>query len=132
MLRTSVLATALLALAAFPACSKQTEAAGNQGTVLGLSDPFDQTITQGESNDISISIDRKGFADAVTVDFSNLPSGVRVEGGTSIPAGESKHTFKLIAAPDARPVEKHLVTVTARGKGATPTQTFELTVKPRG
>ena len=129
MLRTSVVATALLSLIA-TACSKQTEAAGPGGLRLGLTDPADQTITQGESNEISISVDRQGFAEPVQITFSNLPRGVRVDEGT-IPAGDNNRDFVLIAAPDAQVVEKQLVTVTAKGGGAAPTQTFELTVKAK-
>ena len=65
MPRIPVLAAALLALAVFPACSKTTEAGGRDGTALQLSDPANQEITQGATSDVGISIDRKGFADAV-------------------------------------------------------------------
>lgn len=111
-------------------CSKQSEAAGRAGTVLALNDPSNQTITQGESGQVAISVDRHGFADAVQVAFSNLPTGVRVQ-ETTIAAGDSRRDFVLVAAPDAQIVDKHIVTVTARGSGAAPTQTFELTVKAR-
>jgi hypothetical protein len=130
MPRTSVIAAALLALLTVPACTKQSEAAGRGGTMLALKDPSDQTITQGSTNDVSISVDRHGFADAVQISFSNLPTGIRVE-ETAIPAGESQKQFRLIAAPDAQIVNKQIVTVTAKGAGATPTQTFELTVKAK-
>jgi hypothetical protein len=129
MSRTSVVAAALLSLLAV-GCNKQAEAGGRQGTMLALNDPSDQTITQGASNPISISVDRHGFADAVQVSFSNLPTGVRVQ-ESAIPAGDSKRDFVLVAAPDAQIVNNHIVTVTARGSGAAPTQTFELTVKPK-
>jgi hypothetical protein len=130
MPRTPVLAAALLALALFPACSKQSEAAGRNGTALGLGDVKDQTITQGSTNDVGISIDRKNFADAVQISFDNLPAGVRVE-GKEIPAGESRKDFRLVAAPDAALVTNHLVTVSARGSGAALTDTFQLTVKAK-
>ena len=111
-------------------CSKQAEAAGRGGSVLALNDPSNQTITQGESGQVAISIERHGFADAVQVAFSNLPTGVRVQ-ETTISAGDSRRDFVLVAAPDAQVVTKHLVTVTARGSGAAPTQTFELTIKAK-
>jgi hypothetical protein len=130
MPRTSVVAAAFLSLLAVTGCSKQSEAAGRGGTTLALSKPADQNITQGKSENVSISVDRHGFADAVQVSFSNLPTGVTVTEGT-IPAGDSKKDFVLVAAPDAPAVNKHLVTVTARGAGAAPSQQFELTVKPR-
>lgn len=131
MPRTSVLAAAVLSLFAITACTKQSEAAGRDGTRLALNDPSDVTITQGQSDTISINVDRHGYADVVQVAFSNLPTGVRVAEEGGIPAGDQKRNFTLVAAPDATPVNKHLVTVTASGAGAKPTQTFELTVKAK-
>ncbi len=132
MPRTSVVAAvSLLSLVAVTGCSKKTEAAGREGTMLALKDPSDQTITQGGSDTVSISVDRHGFADAVQISFSNLPSGVKVAEDATIPAGDSSRDFTLVAAPDAQIVNKQIVTVTARGAGAMPTQTFELTVKAK-
>jgi hypothetical protein len=126
-----VTAVSLFALLAFtPGCSKESAASGREGTRLALTKPSDQTLTQGESNDISISIERTGFADAVQVSFSNLPRGVRVD-ESAIPAGDNSKKFVLIAAPDAAVVTKQIVTVQARGAGITTPQTFELTVKPK-
>jgi hypothetical protein len=131
MLRTSVLAAvSVLSLFAVTGCSKKAEAAGRDGTKLSLSDPADQTITQGTTDKVSISIDRAGFAEPVQITFSNLPAGVRVDEST-IPAGDSKRDFVLIAAPDAQVVNKQLVTVNARAQGANASQTFELTVKAK-
>lgn len=126
-----VTAVSLFSLLAFtPGCAKESAASGREGTRLALTKPSDQTVTQGESNNVSISIDRTGFADAVTVAFSNLPRGVRVD-DTTIPAGDSSKNFLLIAAPDAAVVTKQIVTVQVKGSGITTQQTFELTVKPK-
>jgi hypothetical protein len=128
MVVSSVLLASLFATAT--GCSKESAAAGRAGTRLALSKPADQTMTQGESNKISVSVDRTGFADPVQITFSNLPQGVRVNEET-IAAGDSSRNFVLIAAPDAAVVNKHIVTVEARGAGIQTSQTFELTVKAR-
>lgn len=132
MQRISCVATLAAAslFAVLAGCAKESSAAGRSNTRLSLSKPANQSMTQGTSNKVAISIDRGGFADAVKVAFSNLPRGVRVDEG-QINAGESSHDFVLIAAPDAQLVENHNVTVTARGSGIETTQTFELTVKAK-
>jgi hypothetical protein len=124
----SVLVLSLLTvLGATTSCSKESNAAGTGGTRLAMSMPIAQSVAQGESTKVTVSVERTGFADAVQVTFSNLPEGVRVEGDT-IPAGESKKDFVLVAAPTAGIVAKQLVLVTAKGAGIPTTQTFELTV----
>jgi len=131
-MKTAVLASTLGAafLFALASCSKETAAGGRANTRLALSKPANQTIQQGDSNKVAVSVDRTGFADPVKVSFSNLPMGVKVT-EDSIPAGDSSRDFVLVAAPDAALVEKQLVTVHARGNGIDLSQTFELTVKPR-
>lgn len=125
-----VAASLFALLGATASCSKEASASGPAGTKLDLSKPFDQTITQGGSNKVAISIDRTGFADPVQVSFSNLPVGVTVD-GTSIPSADEKKDFTLIAEPTAPVVSKQIVTVTAKGAGLSTTQTFELTVKAK-
>jgi hypothetical protein len=129
MLRTTVVVTFSLLTLLAAGCTK-SEASGRNGTALSLTKPSGQTLTQGGSNRVNIAVDRTGFADAVTVAFSNLPSGVRVE-GDSIPAGSSSKDFVLIAAPDAAIVNNQIVTVQAKGAGINTSQTFELTVKSK-
>ena len=131
MLRTFVVVASLLSLLASAGCAKKSTASSRDGTRLSLKEPKDQTIKQGDTDRVAIAIDRVGFAEPVKVTFSNLPQGVRVEEDT-IPAGDESKDFTLIAAADAVPVDKHIVTVHARGNGIDTAQTFELTVKPRG
>lgn len=132
MTRVSLVVAASLftLLGATTSCSKEAAASGPAGTKLELTKPFDQTITQGESNKVAVSIDRTGFADPVQVSFSNLPVGVTVD-GNSIPSADEKKDFVLIAAPTATAVNKQIVTVTAKAAGLTTSQTFELTVKAK-
>lgn len=126
-----VLAASLLALlGATSGCGKESAASGPVGTRLALTQPSNQHMAQGESNRVAISIERTGFADAVEVSFSNLPSGVKVADDT-IPAGQSNKDFVLVAQPTAAVVEKQIVTVTAKGRGISTKQTFELTVKAK-
>lgn len=125
-----VAASLFVLLGATASCTKEASASGPAGTKLDLSKPSDQTITQGESDNVAISIDRTGFADPVQVSFSNLPAGVTVD-GNSIPSADEKKDFVLVAAPTATVVNKQIVTVTAKGSGLTTTQTFELTVKAK-
>jgi len=126
-----VAAAALLALlGANSGCAKESAASGAVGTRLALTQPGNQHMAQGESNRIAITIERTGFADPVKVNFSNLPAGVSVADDT-IPAGESKKDFVLLASPTAAVVEKQIVTVTAAGRGIKTPQTFELTVKAK-
>ena len=129
----TVLAPVLVvaALFALGGCTKESAASGRSGTRLALNKPADQTMQQGDSNKVAVSVDRTGFADAVNVKFSNLPAGVRVT-EESIPAGDSSRDFVLVAAPEAAVVTKQIVTVQARGQGIDTSTTFELTVKPKG
>ena len=124
-----LLVASFLLLAA-TGCSKESAASGSSGTRLALTKPSNQSMTQGGSEKVGISIDRTGFADPVSVTFSNLPEGVRVDGDT-IMSGDSKKDFVLVASPTAPVVEKKVVTVTAKGAGITTSQTFELTVKAK-
>jgi len=125
-----VAASLFAVLGATASCTKQASASGPAGTKLDLSKPSDQTITQGEANKVAISIDRTGFADPVQVSFTNLPAGVTVD-GNSIPSADENKDFSLVAAPTAPLVNKHIVTVTAKGASISTTQTFALTVKAK-
>jgi hypothetical protein len=132
-MKRTVLAPVLVVatLFALGGCNKESAASGRSGTRLALDKPANQTIKQGDSNNVNVSVDRTGFGDAVKVSFSNLPAGVRVT-GDAIPAGKDSLDFVLVAAPDAAIVDKQIVTVKATGQGIDLSQTFELTVKPKG
>lgn len=121
---------AVLALL-LPGCdqSKTQNAAGKK---LSLSQPSNQTLTRGETNEIAISINRENFATAVKVTFSNLPNGVHVVDEREIPGDQSRMTYTLHAANDADLVANHESRVTAEGpdKMAT-TQTFKLTIQEK-
>ena len=129
--RASSLSLLALLATAMSCSSTESAASGPEGTRIALTRPADQRMAQGESNRVAIAIERTGFADPVQITFSNLPDGVRVDSDT-IPAGDSKRDFVLIASPTARVVERQIVTVTAKGGSRLSTsQTFELTVRPK-
>src|SRR5262245_45024849 len=119
-------------LAALVGCESRT-VEGPGGKKLTLSKPADQTLRQGGTNDVRISITRDNFRDAVTVRFENLPEGVQVmDRDKKIAAEDKSGTFTLKADDTAPPVENHEVKVTAEGPdGMKVTEPFKLTVKPR-
>src|SRR5262245_26828854 len=60
-----------------------------------------QTIKQGDTDEVSIKIDRDNFNDPVTIRLNELPKGITCEPQVVIPANSSSGTFTLKAAPDA-------------------------------
>jgi hypothetical protein len=85
---------------------------------LSLTVPNDVSIDQGNSETVKVSIDRDNFNEAVTVEFENLPAGVKlIEKDRTIPAGKESAQFTLQVARDAQPVENHPVRVKASGGG---------------
>jgi hypothetical protein len=109
-------------------CQKSTTE-GPGGKSLTITKPSDQTIRAGKSDDVKVSITRKGFEDPVTVTFDNLPKGVTpVDETATIKAGESSGTFRFNAAPDAKPDQKE-VSVTAKGGGLSATEKFTMKVE---
>jgi hypothetical protein len=83
--------------------------------------PGSASITQGKTTDVTVSIKRTGFTDAVKLSFGNLPKGVTVDSkDTTVPKDETKTTVTLKAADDADEVSDHKATVTAEGGGKKP------------
>jgi hypothetical protein len=106
---------------------------GPDETSLTLARPADQSMRQGETNQVSIMIQRQNFSKAVPVDFSGLPSGVKIiEKDLEIPSGDATRTFTLYADNDAELVSNHKVLVTVEGPGGTKvTEIFRLSVKAK-
>jgi hypothetical protein len=102
-----------------------------EGKELTMLKPANQVMAQGETNKVNITIRRTGFEGEVKIDFDNLPRGVSVAEDGRIPPDDFMRAFSLVAADDAPPVEKHVVTVHAKADDLKVTQTFELTVKAR-
>jgi hypothetical protein len=128
-------ALALAAIVSFvgTGCSKSSTA-GADGRKLTLVKPTDQTIDQGETDEVAIMIDRDKFNDPVEIKVRDLPAGVQVATGSkaSILASDKSVNITLVAAPDAKPVSDHRVAVVASAPGLPDvTEYFKLTVKQK-
>ncbi|HVR76017.1 MAG TPA: hypothetical protein VMT52_16920 [Planctomycetota bacterium] len=127
-------ATGLSMLAAAVLGCERSSVSGPGDQKLTLHKPANQTIERGATNEVKIEIDRGNFRDAITVEFGQLPMGVRLNDQEKkvLPDAESA-TFTFFAEPTAELVKNHRVTVTAKG---TPdlqvTETFELSVEDKG
>jgi hypothetical protein len=124
----SILCVSSLLLVA--ACSK-VEAAGSSGKKLSLTAPANQSLRQGDTNDVAIKVDRTSFDGPVAIEFSQLPAGVTVSNPGSIPSGDEMRSYTLAVAPTATPVEKHRITVTASALDMRVQQSFEVSLKAR-
>lgn len=95
---------------------------GETGTVKGkdkkefsLTTPTDTTIKQGETKEITVSVNRKNFDEDIDLTFDDLPSGVTIkEGDKKVAKANSKATFNLVAADDATPKDGHVVKVSGK------------------
>lgn len=118
----------LALIAAVAACTSDEDARGRK---LSLIKVVDQTLQQGETNKVKITVTRSDWDGDVDVEFSNLPSGVSiVESDTKIAKDDNTRDFTLHAENDAAIVENHAATVTVIGPGdLRVTETFEITVK---
>jgi hypothetical protein len=123
--------TAILLAAFLISCASTVR--GPNDSALTLVKPVDQTMAQGETNKITITVARRNFDGKVPIEFSGLPSGVEiVENDREISADDNMRTFTLHAENDARPTSDRVVHVRAEGpSGIATTQTFRLTVRER-
>ena len=108
----------------------------NERRKLEVRGPTDQSITQNETEEMSISIDRENFTSAVKIELSDLPKGVTVvTPDLTIPAGKDDIKVTLKAAPDATVAKDHVVKVTATATGETDlppaNTTFKLDVEAK-
>lgn len=103
-------ATLLLAAAG---CQK-AQVRGSGGREMTLTTPRSITITRGETKAVEVGVDRKMFADPVTVRLSRLPNGVNAE-RLSQTIETDAATFLISAARDATLVVNQPVEVTAEG-----------------
>jgi hypothetical protein len=100
---------------------------------LTVKGPTGQSIKQGDSNQVSISIVRDNFNDPVTIRLNDLPKGVVcVEDHVVVPAGDKSIKLTLKAAADAE-IGEHDVKIDATAPGIDENvQTFKLNVKDNG
>ncbi len=112
-------------------CQKQKTTTPSGDKSLTLTKPGNQSVTQGSNDNVKVSISRKGFNDAVTVDFKGLPEGVSVEEkDKTIPKEHNDANFTLKASDTAK-VGDHPVVVHASGGGLDAEEKFTLTVKEK-
>ena len=99
---------------------------------LTLTGPSTTNITQGETAEIKVKVTRKGFDDDVTLKFSDLPEGVKVEeSGTKVPKGSDDVTLHL-KADEKAPVKSDVKSkVTASAAGLSETAEFTVNVKEK-
>ena len=112
-------------------CSKGTTTTGKGGEKLTVKAPGNTNVTQGENADVEVKLTREKFAEPVTVEFSDLPKGVTVEGEKTIGKDHDKGKFVLKAAADAPAVDNHTVKVSGKGGSLEATDTFKVTVKAK-
>jgi len=109
--------------------AKTTNPSGTKA--ITLTKPSNESITQGGTQKVNVSISRKGFNDAVKIEFSGLPTGVTVEDkDLTIAKDVDKSSVNLKAADDAK-VGEATVTVKVSGGGLDASEPFKLTVKAK-
>jgi hypothetical protein len=113
---------------------KNTEVTGEGGEKLKLTAPSDTNIKQATSEEITVTIKREKFDDPVTIEFSDLPDGVTMEGGLkhTIDKGDTKGTYKLTATDtaDVMKAGKEIkVTASVPGKKFSTESRFKVAVK---
>ena len=121
-----------VAVVGFTGCSSNSEKKTEVSTEKGKFDlmaPGDVTVTQGKDEKFKVSINRKGYEDAVDLDFSDLPKGTSVEGDKKIDKGSDSVELKLHADKDAKEVENSVVSIKGSGGKASGTVKFKVTIK---
>ncbi|HYC78135.1 MAG TPA: hypothetical protein VEI02_10960 [Planctomycetota bacterium] len=129
----AITVAAALAFTGLAACGKTT-VEGPAGQKLTIVKPADQTVKQGETNKVTITVNRTGFDAPVQIEVRDLPSGVSVAGGNTltIPTDDNLVTVTLVAAADAPPTGDVRASVTARGlNGMAATEFFNVRVAAR-
>lgn len=96
-----------------------------------LTTPQSVSIDQGESKEITISIDRKGFNDVVNLSIDGLPTGVQAPPNMTIAAGQNEVKGMLTAAPDATVSEDHVAKIRASAAGTEKVVDFKITVNEK-
>ncbi len=115
-MRTLVHAFALtiaLSVLALAGCGNEVHGPG--GKTMTVDAPtLPVSIERGESETISIGIERRGFTDEVTVEMANLPDGVTVDDSEKETA-TNQAVFVLKTTKDTPLVDDHRVKVTTWG-----------------
>jgi hypothetical protein len=93
----------------------------------------DHTVTQGDTDDVLVNVNRDNFKEPVTLEVSDLPTGVVVETkDLTIPADKSNLTVRLKADPTAPPVRDHTFHIVGKSADVkTDPANVKLTVKEK-
>lgn len=119
-----LLAILALSVTAIIGCEKKSGTAPstdpnqpNAVRKLTLMASGDHTITQGETDDVILTINRDNFKEQVTVEVGDLPKGVTLDTrDLTIPADQSKITIRLKAAADAPATKDATFHITGKSK----------------
>ena len=105
--------TIALSVLALAGCGNEVRGPG--GKTMTVDAPtLPVSIDRGESETISIGIERRGFTDEVTVEISDLPDGVTVDDSRKDTA-TNQAVFVLKTTRDTPLVDDHRVKVTTWG-----------------
>lgn len=106
----------------------KTEEKKTETKELTLAAPGDQTIKQGGTAKVKVSITRENLTDPVELKLTDLPDGVKVDGTPTI-AKDANSTEVMLKADDtAKEVKNHTVKVWATSGTLKHDATFKLTV----
>ena len=91
----------------------------------------DHTITQNETDDVKITVTRDNFKEAVTIEVTNLPTGISVDSkDMTIPADQNMITIRLKATADAPATKDATFHIVGKSKDITSAaMNLKLTVK---
>jgi hypothetical protein len=127
---TGLLAVALVGGASGCNKGEKKTVEGEGGKKLTVRAPGNTSIQPGDTTSITVNVTREKFNDAVDLNFSGLPTGVKIkEIETVISKDVSFAKFTLQAAADSPPVEDQVVTVAAASGEMNENVNFKLTVK---
>lgn len=100
---------------------------------LTLTVSGDHTITQGETDDVMIAVNRSNHKDDVTVEVKDLPTGVTLDSkDVTVPGDKNSITIRLKADANATPVENHVFHIVGKAKDLTSeVLNVKLTVKAK-
>jgi outer membrane receptor for ferric coprogen and ferric-rhodotorulic acid len=134
---------AALAVVGLAGCKEGTSTAPSTNTnrpesarKLTVKSPGSQTLTQDQTDDMTISISRDHFSGPVDIHLKDLPQGVSVvTKEMTIPEGKDSVKVTVKADPGAPATSDHQVIVQAKPQGQPDMQEatvdFKLTVKAK-
>jgi len=112
--------------------AKKTSSGAPAPKVLKLTASDTQTVKQGDTDKIQVSVNRDNFDEAVSLGFEDLPKGVTlVENNPVIAKGDKMMSLTLKAADDAA-VGDHDIVLVAKADGVDKNNhKIKLTVKAK-